>query len=94
MGKKRPNVRVYLSDTEIKALLFLRNFSDFQGKKPAEILKHCMMIVAIDSKIRMDEKANEKNNSTDSTDTGSEVLPNSESGEEVSEESEKIQGTT
>ena len=66
---KKNKVRAYLGEREIGAAKFLQNFPDFKDKSISQILKYCLLIVAVDAKVRLEEaKNNEKVNGSDGAD--------------------------
>ena len=61
---KTQKPRVYLGKRELGAMAFLKNFPDFQALSEGQVLKTCLMIVAIDAKLKLEEaKKNEKQDS-------------------------------
>jgi hypothetical protein len=58
-----PTVKVRLKEKELGALAFLKRLPDFTNSTPNEILKACLMIVAVDTKLKMLEEANNENTS-------------------------------
>lgn len=52
---KTPSVKINLTDKELQALKYLRNFPDFQGKSNAAIFRTTLMIVAVDAANKMKE---------------------------------------
>lgn len=59
-SKKKVKTRLYLNGNQIGAIAFLQKFKDFESMSPQNILKTCLMIVAIDLRTKLESAAKEK----------------------------------
>jgi hypothetical protein len=82
--KKKVNTvfkpRVYLGTREVGALAYLRAFKEFENISVSDIFRNCLLIVAMDAKLKQ-EANNEKVNVADTPDDAG-VQPGERVGKE------------
>jgi len=53
--KTKPRARVFFHPRDVAAMGYLLQFEDFASLTPSQILKQCLLLVAVDRKAQIDE---------------------------------------